>query len=113
MPVIKRVASSMWCRMSWSAATTELKGIDSVGRHGRADIGLQSLTAHHVHWSLEQARNVFFQADIIEHCHAHLGIKIDDNIEVTVGPVLATRRRAEHGGVVDAARTQRALMAAE
>jgi hypothetical protein len=75
-------------------------------------MGLESVAAYHVDGAIEQAGNIFFQTDVIEHGHARLGINLDHDIEVAVGPVLAAYDRAEHGGMTDAARPQGALVAA-
>src|SRR5437588_11413661 len=112
MSAAKRVARSTWCRISSSAATVGLKGIDGVRRHGRPDMRLQSVAAYHVDGAIEQAGNIFFQTDVVEHSHARLGINLDHDIEVAIGPVLAASNRAEHGGMTDAARPQGALVVA-
>src|SRR5438067_13472317 len=98
--------------MSRSAVCSTSKGIDGISCHGGTDVGFEPVAAHHINLSLEQTRNILFKSDIPEHCHARLRVDLNHDVEVAVGPVGATRHRAKHGGVPDAARAQIAFVPA-
>src|SRR5262249_7193583 len=100
------MARSMWCRMSFSAATVGLKGINGVCRHSRSDIGLQPALAYYVDRAVEKVGNVFLQSDVIEHRHAPLRFDVDYDIEVAVRSAFAARHRAKHCGMTNTARPQ-------
>jgi hypothetical protein len=91
--------------MSRSALSSASERIDHISGRWSAQIGLQSLAVNHINRSVEEASDVVLQANVIEERDMGLGIDIDHDIEIAVGPILATRHRAEHGGMRDRARS--------
>jgi hypothetical protein len=70
---------------------------------------LERSPVDHIDRSLEQAGDVTLHADAIEDRDVRIGVEFDQNIDVAVGPVVATRDRAEQGGVANAPGAQGGL----
>ena len=87
--------------------------MNRIPRHWRAQVRLEGLPVDHVNWSIEQTGNVIFQSDVVEKRDMSLGIDINEDVEIAVSPALAARDRPEYRGMRDAARPQRAFMAAQ
>src|SRR5271170_7462262 len=82
------------------------EGIDGVGCRRRGYVGFQRLAVYDIDRAVEQGRNIFLKSYVTPNSHMRLGIDLDHNIDVAVGPVVAARTRAEQSGMTDAARTQ-------
>ena len=52
---------------------------------------LQSIAIDHINRPIEQAGNVVLQPDVIEESDMSLGINIDDDVEIAIGPAIAAR----------------------
>src|SRR6516165_6432689 len=87
--------------------------MNHIPRHWRAHVRLEGLPIDHVNRSIEQTGNVIFQSDVVEKRDMSLGIDINENVEIAVRSALAARDRPEYRGMRDAARPQRAFMAAQ
>src|SRR5260370_2182023 len=99
--------------MSRSAPLSFSEGIDGITRRRRAQMRLERRAVDHINWPLEETGDILFEADVIVDRPFGPGLKLHQYVEITVRPVVATRNRAEHGGVRHAARAQGALVAAK
>ena len=77
--------------MSRSAAIAASKRIDGVGRDGWANVRLQPFPTHHVDRAVEQTGDIVLQAGVVENRNMGSGIEFNHNVDVAVGPVVATR----------------------
>ena len=82
-------------------------------RRRRAQIGLQGLAVDHVNRSVKQSCYIILQSDIVEQSDMGIGIDIDHNIDVAIGPDFAASDGAEHGCVRNPPRAQVAFMSAK
>jgi len=96
----------MWCAISRSAAVVALESINGVGRRGRTKVGLKTVAVDDINRAVEQTGYVVFQSSVVKDSDAGHRIKFDHDIDITVGPVVAARMRAEQGRVTDAARAR-------
>src|SRR5829696_2188101 len=103
----------MWCRISRRAASAGLKGINGVGRCSGTDIGLERVPAHDVGGTVKEASDVFFQAGIIEDGNARVGVDLEHDVNVAVGPVVAACARAKQRRPAYSARAQIAFITAQ
>src|SRR5437763_3469039 len=99
--------------MSRSAPRSVSESIDGITRRRRAQMRLERLAVDHIYRPLEQTGDIIFQAHVVIDRAVRFGFELHQYVEVAVRPVVATRHRAEHGGVTDAARAQGALVAAK
>src|ERR1700730_14320499 len=99
--------------MSRSAPRSLSESIDSIMRRRRAQMRLERGAVDNVNRPLEETGDILFEADVIVDRPFGPGLKLHQNVEVAIRPVVAARNRAEHGGVRHAARAQGALMAAK
>jgi len=74
---------------------------------------LEGRSVDHINWPLEETGDILLEAGVIVDGPFGIGLKLHQYVEITVCLVVATRNRAEHGGVRHATRAQRALVAAE
>src|SRR6266508_2501733 len=98
--------------MSRRAVTLGLKGINRICRRGRTNVRLQPVASDDVNRAIEQAGDIFFQPDIIEHGDTGAWIDIDDYVQIAARLTALTCNRAEHRHMADAAGAQVFLMPA-
>jgi hypothetical protein len=72
----------------------------------RAKAGFESFPVDHVHGTLKQARDIRFQARIVEHCRDNLRVEVDQDVDVAIGALLVAGNETERGGMPDAMRLQ-------
>src|SRR3984957_17919217 len=87
--------------MSSSASRAPSESIDCVGGRARSKTRLQRLPVDHVNRALKQARDIIFQARIVEHRPDNRRVEINQNVNVAVGNLLVARDGAEQGSVRD------------
>ena len=56
---------------------------------------LERLATYNVHRSFKQPGDIFLKTHIIEHCDMGLRLDFDNDVEITVRPILAASNRAE------------------
>src|ERR1700730_18905381 len=99
--------------MSRSAVSGDLECIYRLGRRGGANVGLQRFAAHYVNGFFEQVGDIGFETGVFPHADRSLRRKVDQDIDVAVGTVIATCARAEQRSMGDAALSQGALVLPE
>src|SRR5882724_2477003 len=92
--------------MSRRAAVAVSECIDGVGRGSGTKVDLETVAADDVNRALKQSRNVVLERDVF--IDANPGCRIDFNhdVYIAVGPVVATRPRAEQRHVTYTPRAQ-------
>src|ERR1700722_18674375 len=92
--------------MSRRTVSSDLEGIDRIGRRGGTDIGLEAIAIHDVDRAIEKTRDVVLEACIVEHSETRLRVDLDHDVDIAVGTAVAACYRAENGHPAHAARTQ-------
>ena len=72
-----------------------LESIVGVGCGDWSDVGLQAVPVHNVNALLKQAGDIFFDTDILVNTDRRIGIDLDHDVGVAVGPVVAAGTRTE------------------
>lgn len=57
--------------------------------------------------------SIFLETDVVIDADPRLGIDLDHDVDVAIGPVVAARHRAEQSGAAHAARPQRRFRSAQ
>ena len=81
--------------MSRSAAVAALESINGVGRCSRPDIGLKTVSVDNIDRATEQTGYVVLQSGVVKDGYVGRRIKFHHDVDITVGPVVATRARTE------------------
>jgi hypothetical protein len=76
-PVAKSTARSIWCKISRSAVSTVLEGIDGVCGRSRTDVGFEAVTVHDIDGTIEQAGDVLLEACIVVYGKRRFRIDLD------------------------------------
>jgi len=96
------IARSMLKNISDRLSRSVSESMDRVGRSFGFDTGLQTLAADHIDRTIEHVSDEIFHAGIIENCHNDCGIKIDRDVDIAVGAVVAPRNGAKQRSMGDA-----------
>jgi len=93
--------------MSRRAAVAVSECIDGVGCGSGANVRRETVAADDINRALEQSWGIILERDVF--IDANPGCRIDFNhdVYIAVGPVVATRPRAEQRGMTDITRAQR------
>jgi len=96
--------------MSRRAAVAVSECIDGVGCGSGANVRRETVAADDINRALEQSCGIILERDVF--IDANPGCRIDFNhdVYIAVGPVVATRPRAEQRGVTDITRAQRCFV---
>src|ERR1700719_939693 len=76
--------------MSRSAVSGDLECIYRIGRRGGANVGLQRFAAHYVNGSFEQVGDIGFETGVFPDADRSLRRKVDQDIDIAVGSIVAT-----------------------
>src|SRR5260370_22720625 len=93
--------------MSRSATIAASERIDGVGCDGWPNVRLQPFPTRHIDRAVEQTGDIVLQAGVVENRNVGSGIEFNHDVDVAVGPIVATRTRAKDRRVPDAARARR------
>src|ERR1700722_7386929 len=112
---MKARASRMLSRMSSSRfrGSDGLEGINRICRHGGTNVGFQRLAVDDIDRTGKKTGDVILQANIGIDVLDGLRRDVDHDVDVAVRAIVATRPRAEQGGMRDATLAQRALVLPE
>src|SRR5580704_16341859 len=93
-------------RISERLSRSISESIDRVGNSLRLDTGLQTFAADDIDLTVEHVGDKIFHARIVDNRHDDCGVEIDQDVNVTVGAVVATREGTEQRGMGNALRPQ-------
>src|SRR5258708_27867988 len=103
----------MCSSMSSSAAVSFSERIDGITRGRRTQARLERIAVDDIDRPVEQTGDVIVEVHVLQDRVAGLGAEFHQYVEIAVGPVVAARDRAEHGGMTDTAGAQVTLVAAQ
>lgn len=70
----------------------------------------KSFAINHINWPVESASDEPLEADVIVDRYVSLGVDLNHDIRIAIGPIIASRPRSEQCGVRYASRSQSALV---
>src|ERR1700722_9713265 len=99
--------------MSCSVALSLSESIDGISRRWRPQIRFERGAIDHIDRYHEQTDDVLLEANVFVDRALGSRLKLHQNVEIAIGPVVAPRNGAEHGSVRHAARAQSVLVTAK
>ena len=105
-PSAKEIARSMLKSISDRLSRSDSESIDRVGGSLGEDTLFQAFAADDIDGTIEHLGDKLFHAGIIENRNNDCRIKIDQDVDVAVGPVVTARDGAKQRGMGNALRPQ-------
>lgn len=80
--------------------------MNGIAKDGLAKQRFDRPAIHDVAGAAKQIVDVKFQPGVLKQAHRAIGIEVDQNVDIAIGPGFSPLDGAEHGGVRDAALPQ-------
>ncbi len=72
---------------------------NGVCRRGGTDVGVKAISVYNVNRTIEQTGDVVFQSGVVENGDVSRSIKLDHDVDITVGPIVPAARFRASGAL--------------